>query len=311
MFTSATEYPGISRVERSYELCTLPTKATSYTQGQSLRQALVERINQKRTAGVPGQLQLRLTDKGGGGVLAYFGIEIGISGVDLPGTQAEDTCLRRAQSEYAIAVLVGQEASGFTLSARADETFAMLPAVAPGVPSQLLERRPDVAAAERRVAAANAGIGVARAAYFPVLSLSGTAGGQSSTTSSLLSAPAQYWSLGPQALLTVFDAGAHAAQAAAAHASYDEQVANYRSTVLTAFQEVEDNLAALRQLQLESISQAAAVTATQGASSRRTCATKAGSSPILRSCRRRTRRSRRGWRRRISKSAGQAPPCCC
>jgi NodT family efflux transporter outer membrane factor (OMF) lipoprotein len=200
-----------------------------------------------------------------GGAAAIADVQQAQAQLELARTQAEDTRLRRAQSEHAIAVLVGQEASGFTLSARADETFAMLPAVAPGVPSELLERRPDVAAAERRVAAANAGIGVARAAYFPVLSLSGTAGGQSSTTSSLLSAPAQYWSLGPQALLTVFDAGAHAAQAAAAHASYDEQVANYRSTVLTAFQDVEDNLAALRQLQLESISQAAAVTATQGA----------------------------------------------
>jgi NodT family efflux transporter outer membrane factor (OMF) lipoprotein len=180
-------------------------------------------------------------------------------------TQAEDTRLRRAQSEHAIAVLVGQEASSFTLAPRADEAFWSVPAVDPGLPSQLLERRPDVAAAERRVAAANAGIGVARAAYFPVFSLSGGAGWQGLQTSNLLSAPAQYWSIGPQALLTVFDAGAHAAQSAAAHASYDEQVANYRGTVLTAFQDVEDNLAALRQLQKESISEAAAVAATQGA----------------------------------------------
>jgi len=140
-----------------------------------------------------------------------------------------------------------------------------MPQVDVGVPSELLERRPDVAAAERRVAAANAAIGVARAAYFPTVTLDGSAGWQSLTTSTLLTAPAQYWTLGPQALLTVFDAGAHAAQSAQAHAAYDAQVANYRNTVLTAFQDVEDNLAALRQLQRESVSQAAAVTATQGA----------------------------------------------
>jgi NodT family efflux transporter outer membrane factor (OMF) lipoprotein len=134
-----------------------------------------------------------------------------------------------------------------------------------GLPSALLERRPDVAAAERRVAAANAGIGVARAAYFPVFDLFGTAGSQSISTATWLAAPSRFWSLGPQAVLTLFDAGLHAAQSAAAHASYDEQVANYRNTVLTAYQDVEDNLAAIRQLQRESVSQAAAVKATQGA----------------------------------------------
>ncbi|MGA7823599.1 MAG: TolC family protein, partial [Steroidobacteraceae bacterium] len=139
------------------------------------------------------------------------------------------------------------------------------PAVDPGLPSQLLERRPDVAAAERRVAAANANIGVARAAYFPDFSLQAAAGWQSVAQSTWLSAPSRYWSLGPQGLLTVLDFGAHAAQAAEAHAAYDEQVADYRGTVLTAFQDVEDNLAALRQLGRESISQAAAVEATQGA----------------------------------------------
>jgi NodT family efflux transporter outer membrane factor (OMF) lipoprotein len=134
-----------------------------------------------------------------------------------------------------------------------------------GLPSQLLERRPDVAAAERRVAAANAGIGVARAAYFPVFSLLASGGLESTTRSNWISAPSEFWSLGPQVLLTVFDGGLHAAQSATAHAAYDEQVANYRGAVLTAFQDVEDNLAALRQLQLESVSQAAAVLATQGA----------------------------------------------
>jgi len=180
-------------------------------------------------------------------------------------TQAEDTRLRRAQTEHAIALLVGQEASSFSLSARADDMFPTLPVIEAGLPSELLERRPDVAAAERRVAAANAGIGVARAAYFPVFDLFAAAGSQSTSTANWLTAPSRFWSLGPQAVLTLFDGGLHAAQSAAAHASYDEQVANYRNTVLTAYQDVEDNLAALRQLQLEAVSQAAAVKATQGA----------------------------------------------
>ena len=162
-------------------------------------------------------------------------------------------------------MLLGREPADFSIAARADGPDLPVPQVAPGLPSQLLERRPDVAAAERRVAAANAAIGVARAAYFPVFSLLGTAGVESTAGSTWISAPSRFWSVGPQALLTLFDAGAHAAQSAAAHAAYDEQVANYRGTVLTAFQEVEDSLAALRQLQRESVSQAAAVTATQGA----------------------------------------------
>jgi outer membrane protein TolC len=98
-----------------------------------------------------------------------------------------------------------------------------------------------------------------------VFDLLAAAGSQATSASNWLSAPSQFWSLGPQALLTVFDGGLHAAQSAAAHASYDEQVANYRNTVLVAYQDVEDNLAALRQLQLESVSQTAAVKATQGA----------------------------------------------
>src|SRR5438270_10908701 len=146
-------------------------------------------------------------------------------------TQAEDTRLRRARTEHAIAVLIGREPSDFTLPPRAEGAELPVPDLAPGLPSQLLERRPDVAAAERRVAAANAAIGVARAAYFPVFSLLGTAGVESTAASDWISAPTRFWSVGPQALMTLFDAGAHAAQSAAAHAAYDEQVANYRGTV--------------------------------------------------------------------------------
>jgi len=200
-----------------------------------------------------------------GGAAALADVEQAQAQLETARTQAEDTRLKRAQTEHAIAVLVGVEASRFHLDPRPLEPQIALPPVDPGLPSQLLERRPDVAAAERRVAAANAGIGVARAAYFPLFTLSAAAGQESTQTSSWLSAPSRFWSVGPQGVLSVFDAGLHAAQSAAAHAAYDEQVANYRNTVLTAYQDVEDNLAALRQLELEGVSQAAAVKATQGA----------------------------------------------
>jgi len=200
-----------------------------------------------------------------GGAAAIADVQQAQAQLESARTQAEETRLRRAQTEHAIAVLVGRQPADFSIAARAGGADLPVPEVAPGLPSELLERRPDVAAAERRVAAANAGIGVARAAYFPVFSLLGAAGVESTAASNWISAPSRFWSVGPQALMTLFDGGLHAAQSAAAHAAYDEQVANYRGTVLTAFQDVEDNLAALRQLQRESVSQAAAVTATQGA----------------------------------------------
>ena len=180
-------------------------------------------------------------------------------------TQAAEVRLQRAQSEHAIAVLLGLNASTFHLDVAPLPVPLAMPTIDPGLPSTLLERRPDVAAAERRVAAANAQIGVARAAYFPVFSLTAAAGFNSTSSSNWLSAPSQLWAIGPAGLLTVFDAGRHRAQNAQARAAYDEQVADYRSTVLTAYQEVEDNLAALRQLQQESASEAAAVTATSTA----------------------------------------------
>jgi len=200
-----------------------------------------------------------------GGAAALSDVQQAQAQLETARTQAEDTRLHRAQTEHAIAVLVGEQASSFSVAPRPLPSDVQPPAVDPGLPSQLLERRPDVAAAERRVAAANANIGVARAAYFPDFSMQAAAGWQSVAQSTWLSAPSRYWSVGPQGLLTVFDFGAHAAQAAEAHAAYDEQVADYRGTVLTAFQDVEDNLAALRQLERESISQAAAVEAAQGA----------------------------------------------
>jgi len=177
-------------------------------------------------------------------------------------TQAADIRLQRAQSEHAIAVLLGENPSAFHADPNPLPTQLAPPPIDPGLPSSLLERRPDVAAAERRVASANAQIGVARAAYFPVFSLAAAAGFDSTSASNWLNAPSRLWSVGPAGVLTVFDAGRHRAQNAQAKAVYDEQVADYRGTVLTAYQEVEDNLAALRQLQQESVSEAAAVTAT-------------------------------------------------
>jgi len=177
-------------------------------------------------------------------------------------TQAADIRLQRAQTEHAIAVLVGENPSAFRVDASPLAAELAPPSIDPGLPSSLLERRPDVAAAERRVAAANAAIGVARAAYFPVFSLAAAAGFDSTNSSTWLNAPSRLWSVGPSGVLTLFDAGRHRAQTAQARAVYDEQVAGYRNTVLVAYQEVEDNLAALRQLQQESSSEAAAVTAT-------------------------------------------------
>jgi NodT family efflux transporter outer membrane factor (OMF) lipoprotein len=212
------------------------------------------------------QKALRLTEfLYRGGLAAKSDVQQARAQLELARTQAEDIRLRRAQTEHAIATLVGQQASSFKLPPRPLQLASEPPPIDLGLPSQLLERRPDVAAAERRVAAANARIGVARAAYFPVFSLAAAAGLDSVSAASWLGAPSRFWSIGPQGLLTVFDGGLHRAQSAAAQAAYDEQVANYRGSVLTAFQEVEDNLAALRQLERESVSQAAAVAATQGA----------------------------------------------
>jgi NodT family efflux transporter outer membrane factor (OMF) lipoprotein len=198
-----------------------------------------------------------------GGAAALVDVAQAQAQLETARTQAADIRLQRAQTEHAIAVLLGQNPSAFQMDANPLLDSTTPPPIDAGLPSTLLERRPDVAAAERRTAAANAQIGVARAAYFPVFSLGAAAGFDSASASNWLSAPSRLWSVGPAAgVLTVFDAGRHRAQTAQAKAVYDEQVANYRNTVLIAYQEVEDNLAALRQLQQESISEAAAVSST-------------------------------------------------
>jgi NodT family efflux transporter outer membrane factor (OMF) lipoprotein len=175
--------------------------------------------------------------------------------------QATALGIQRAQYEHAIALLLSQPASTFSLKP-APRAYKP-PSVPVGLPAQLLERRPDIAAAERSLAASNAVIGVDRAAYFPTVTLTGTAGLQSSTMSKLLESSSFYWMGAAAASETIFDAGRRKAVTEQAWASYRAGVANYRQTVLTAFQQVEDDLAALRILSTQSGQQDVAVQAAQ------------------------------------------------
>ncbi|AXK64014.1 MULTISPECIES: efflux transporter outer membrane subunit [Burkholderia] len=160
-----------------------------------------------------------------------------------------DNGVARAQYEHAIATLIGEPASTFSLP---PAPLTAEPPITPvDVPSAVLERRPDIAAAERRAAAANEQIGVAISAFFPTLTLSASGGFESSVWSQLFTLPARFWTVGPQLAATLFDAGLRAAQTDAARATYDENVAAYRLAVLTAFQDVEDNLASQRILAQE------------------------------------------------------------
>ena len=172
-----------------------------------------------------------------------------------------DVGVARAQYEHAIATLIGVSASTFSLPAMPLGT--QIPQVPVGVPSQLLERRPDIATAERQVDAANAQIGIALAAYYPNVSLTGSGGMLSGNAGTWIQGPSEMWSLGASAVELLFDAGRRHALTQQARDAYEEQVANYRQSVLNAFQEVEDNLAALRILDQESGVQAAAVAAAQ------------------------------------------------
>lgn len=175
--------------------------------------------------------------------------------------QAADVEVQRAAFEHAIAVLAGQPAAKFSLQPMPLTTPPR--AIPVGVPSDLLERRPDIAATERRVQEANAQIGVARAAYFPLITLTGSGGFESAEAGTLLQGPSGLWSLGAQAAEILFDAGRRHAISDQTRAAYDQSVDNYRQTVLTAFQEVEDNLAALRILEDEARIEAGAVEAAE------------------------------------------------
>jgi NodT family efflux transporter outer membrane factor (OMF) lipoprotein len=171
--------------------------------------------------------------------------------VQLKSAQAQliDIGVQRAQLEHAIALQLGLAPADFALAPA--PLAARMPGIPVGLPSELLERRPDVAAAERRAAAANANIGVAQAAFFPTVTLSASGGSRTTSLAELFTAPTRFWSLGAALAQPLFDAGLRSAQKAQAAATYDEQVATYRQTVLAGFQEVEDNLAALRVLEEE------------------------------------------------------------
>jgi NodT family efflux transporter outer membrane factor (OMF) lipoprotein len=206
-----------------------------------------------------------VTDLFKGGAAALADVAQAEAQFDNALTQSADARLQRAQAEHAIAVLVGENPSTFSVRVNPLPIDVAPPPIDPGLPSTLLERRPDIAEAERRVAGANAQIGVARAAYFPRFTLAATGGFESTRTSNLFSAPSRFWSVGPQVSLPIFEGGRLVAQTAEAKATYQEQVADYRNTVLTAYQDVEDNLAALRQLRAESETDAEAVKATNTA----------------------------------------------
>jgi NodT family efflux transporter outer membrane factor (OMF) lipoprotein len=222
------------------------TLAQSYFQLRSLdaQQLLLE----ETVAGYERSLRL-VQNQYAAGITAKADIVQQQTLIKTTQAQAIDIGVQRAQLEHAIAVLIGKPASGFGI-ARAPLTAA-LPPVPVGVPSELLERRPDIAAAERLMAQANAQIGVAKAAFFPALTLSASTGFQSATMADWFTIPSRFWSIGPAIALPLFDGGLRRAATEQAIAAYDASVAAYRQIVLTGFQQVEDNLAALRILEQE------------------------------------------------------------
>jgi NodT family efflux transporter outer membrane factor (OMF) lipoprotein len=198
-----------------------------------------------------------------GGVAPKSDVDQAQTQLEAARVQARDITLQRAQFEHAIAILLGQPPASFTLT---DVPLdARPPLIPPGLPSELLERRPDIAAAERRVAEANDRIGIARAAFYPTISLSGAVGVESVSFASLFNPASLLWSIGPTLSQTIFDDGRRSSVSEQANASYDETVADYRQTTLTAFQQVEDNLIALRVLQQEAENQHHATLAAQSA----------------------------------------------
>jgi NodT family efflux transporter outer membrane factor (OMF) lipoprotein len=187
--------------------------------------------------------------------------EVAQARTQLETTRAQDIGLgvARATLQHAIATLAGRNPEGLSLEPRPLENGP--PVIPVGVPSQLLERRPDIAAAERRAAEANEQVGIARAAFFPNLLITATGGFEGSNPVNWLTWPSRFWAVGPLVAETIFDAGRRRAAAESASASYDEAVANYRQTALTAFQEVEDNLSTLRILEEQERAQQVAVEA--------------------------------------------------
>ena len=181
--------------------------------------------------------------------------------LDTTQAQATHVTVQRAQLEHAIATLIGRPPATFSLPPR--PLSSSPPDIPPGLPSQLLERRPDIAAAERRVAEANEQIGIAKAAYYPTVMLNASVGFEGSSFGNVLNAGSLLWAVGASITQTIFDGGRRRATSDAARAAYDATVAGYRQTTLTAFQQVEDNLAALRVLEQEGQQQRRAVVSAQ------------------------------------------------
>jgi NodT family efflux transporter outer membrane factor (OMF) lipoprotein len=197
------------------------------------------------------------------GIASDFDVAQAQTQLETTQSQLIDLNVAHAQLEHAIATLVGEPASNFSLTT--DGSQLAPPAIPTGVPSQLLERRPDVAAAERRVAASSADIGQATSAFFPDLMLSASGGLESSSLSNWLAMPSRFWAIGPALVGTIFDGGRRKQQLASAKAGYAAAVADYRQIALTSFQEVEDNLAAGQTLAAEARSQEIAVRSSEHA----------------------------------------------
>jgi NodT family efflux transporter outer membrane factor (OMF) lipoprotein len=196
-----------------------------------------------------------------GGVAPKADVAQAQTQLDTTRVQDTDVTVQRAQFEHAIAILIGKPPAEFSLAAA--PVNYQPPGTPIGLPSELLQRRPDIAAAERRVAEANQQIGIARAAYFPTVTLGGIAGFSGSQGSNWFGWPSGFWAVGPALAETLFDAGRRRASSESARANYDAAVATYRQTSLTAFQEVEDNVAALRILENEAQQQQQAVASSQ------------------------------------------------
>jgi len=234
------------------------TLAVDYFAARSLDAE--EKLLQDTVAQYQQAFQLN-EDRYEGGLASEVEVEQARTILETTRAQMIDVAVARSQYEHAVAVLIGKPPADFSLPPLPLTTPP--PAIPVGIPSELLERRPDIAAAERLVASANAQVGLAKTAYYPSLNILGSGGFESGSITTLLQGPSALWSIGASSVMTVFDVGRRRALNDEAKANYDSTVASYRETVLTAFQQVEDNLAALRILEQEAGVQAVAVQAAQ------------------------------------------------